>query len=263
MRTFISYACASLLTVPAAFAQALTEGEAQPPEAAAPSEGSAPPAALCESADPTTAEINSREGVRLAKAGQFLEAVPLFRIAARLDACSPDYLLLLARALARSNERAEALQRYQEVIDSFPQSLAARRAEKERAELEAQPEESPQAEALTAVDSDWPLIGAITAGGGAALALGGMFFAFDAQSADDDLYAASRRPDRRAYDDLVSRRKLSSTLAYTFYGVGGAAVAAGAALFFFGDDLFGPSAPSAVVSPTPEGGVSLQFGGRF
>ena len=35
--------------------------------------------------DPTTAEVNAREGVRLAKAGQFEQAVPLFRIAVRLD----------------------------------------------------------------------------------------------------------------------------------------------------------------------------------
>ena len=55
----------------------------------------------CEAKDPTTAEINSREGVRLAKEGRFGEAVALFRIATRLDPCAPEHPLLLARALAR------------------------------------------------------------------------------------------------------------------------------------------------------------------
>jgi tetratricopeptide (TPR) repeat protein len=221
----------------------------------------------CVSSDATTAEINSREGVRLAKLSQFAEAVPLFRMAVKLDACSANNQLLLARALARSGQLDEATREYRLTTERFPETMAGKRAQKELDELlvngvSGQLGEEPLDDPAGRDRGTWPLIGGLTAGAGALVALGGLYFALDAHGADGDLQSAARRPDRAAYDDLVARRDRSSTLAYVFYGIGGTALAAGATLAIFGDLLFGGSA-QATVAPLPEGGGALTIGGRF
>ena len=233
--------------------------------------------AECEATDPTTAEVNAREGVRLAKAGKFADAVPLFRMAVRLDACAPEHLLLLARGLARSDQTEDARSKYQAVLDTFPDSLAAQRAKKELAAL---PKSQPKpAEPIPGVGGtleptppagpNWRLIGLSTAGAGALITLGGVYFALDAQSADDDLQTAARQPDRAKYDTLVDQRDRSTTLSYAFYGIGGAALIAGATMAILpllndappaaesADD-----APQASFMPLHNGGMVV-LGGAF
>lgn len=238
--------------------EAPVEGALPEPVPTLPAESATP----CESTDPTTAEVNGREGVRLAKAGKYGEAVPLFRMAVKLDGCAPDHLLLLARALARSGERGEARTHYEAVVARFAGSLAARRAEAELATLDTPGAGEGVAEGEAPPASRWPIIGGMTAAAGAMVAVGGVFFALDAQGADEDLQRAAREPDRGAYDELVDRRSRSSTLAYVFYGVGAATAVAGGVLFFAGDRIFGATAPAAMVTPTPGGGV-INLGGRF
>lgn len=281
MRNATHPLCALLLAFAplTAYAGVVAEPEAEQPEADQ-AEGDAPtgdapaapastdgaqakkPIPRCESKDPTTAEVNSREGVRLAKGGKYREAVPLFRMATRLDGCAPDHLLLLARALARSNELDEARTHYRAVIERFPTSQAARRAETELATLEAGGAVG-ASETPVPVESRWPIIGGMTAAAGALVVVGGALFALDAQGADDDLVTAARTPDRSAYNDLVDRRERSSTLAYALYGVGGAALIAGGVLFFAGDSIFGGTGPKAVVAPTPGGGGVFGLSGQF
>jgi tetratricopeptide (TPR) repeat protein len=195
-------------------------------------------AAPCEAIDPTTAEVNAREGVRLAKNKQFTEAVPLFRIAVRLDACSPEYPLLLARGLARTEQPDEARSNYKLVLDTFPNTPEANAAQKELAELEValltpkKPEKNP--EGTAPVDTGFPFrwVGLGTMGAGALSLVMGAVFALDAQEADDALQTASRQPNRARYDELVDQRSGSSTLAWTFYGLGTALVAGGAVMAF-------------------------------
>lgn len=229
--------------------------------------------AECEAKDPTTAEINAREGVRLAKAGKFAESVPLFRMAVRLDTCDPGHLLLLARGLARSKQTTEARRRYNEVLATFPKSAAAKRAKKELAKL---PREAPKPaptpsgsslEPAPAPGPDWLTMGLMTAGAGALVTVGGVFFALDAQSADDDLQTAARQPDRARYQELVDQRDRSTTLSYVFYGLGGAAIVTGAtmALLPLFDDApakSGEVGPKTAFVPLDGGGM-VTFGAQF
>lgn len=243
--------------------------------AAGPGWAQAPAQPACESIDPTTAEVNVREGVRLAKAGRFDQAVPLFRMAVRLDACAPDHLLLLARGLSRDNKRDEALTRYQEVITRFEGTMAAERAKTELADLQAQPAVPPPGDGADASGSGladgrtvapktpWPLIGYGTAGVGAALIGVGVYFALDAQAADDDLQTAARQPNRARYDELVDQRDSGTTLAYVMYGIGGAAVVGGLVMALVVPGLDSGDAPQTGFMPLPEGGGLVQLGGRF
>ncbi len=117
---------------------------------AAPPVGAQPVEAQpCVARDPVTAEINAREGIRLAKAEQFAAAEALFATAARLDPCMPKYPYLLGRAHDRQDDFEEAEAAYTAVMQRFPTSveftkaegallkLRARRAEAERAAAEA------------------------------------------------------------------------------------------------------------------------------
>ncbi len=231
----------------------------------------------CEAKDPTTAEINSREGVRLAKEGRFGEAVALFRIATRLDPCAPEHPLLLARALARQGEADEAKRHYEEVLARWPNRPEADKARDELAELVAkqqkaalppapppadpsQPPDRLDAPVRPAEPPPWRLAGLITGATGLAAVGAGVFFALDAQSADDDLQTAANEPDRAAYDDLVDRRDTSSTLAWALYGVGGAMIVGGAIMYFVLDE----DTPAVMgAAPTPDGGAVLGLTGRF
>ncbi|MCA9543962.1 MAG: hypothetical protein KC613_06210 [Myxococcales bacterium] len=238
-------------------------------------------AAVCDPVDPTTAEVNAREGVRLAKAGKFAEAVPLFRIAVRLDACAPEHQLLLARGLFRSGNRAEAQERYEAVLKGFPKSMAAKRARKELDEMNATPEEVPgvaNATGDTLAPKDpgppWDVIGYSAAGVGVALIGAGVYFAMDAQGADDDLQTAARQPNRAKYDDLVDQRDSSTTLAYVMYGVGGVALVGGLVTALVVPGLMkgdagpgqakpGDASATTGFAPLPEGGGLLTLGGTF
>jgi len=200
----------------------------------------------CEAPDPTTAEVNSREGVRVAKSGRFEDAIPLFRIAMRLDPCAPEHPLLLARALARIGDREEAKQQYRAVMNRFPNTPEAGRARAELEELEAAPPAPPPEEKKTdepmpptleekappPEGPPWRIIGYSTVGVGALLLAGGVYFALDAQSADDDLGSASEGQDRDRYDELVDQRDSSGTLAWVMYGAGGALLAGGLVMAF-------------------------------
>ncbi|MCB9548621.1 MAG: hypothetical protein H6706_22680 [Myxococcales bacterium] len=228
-------------------------------------------AAPCDAQDPTTAEVNAREGVRLAKKKQYAEAVPLFRIAVRLDGCSPEYPLLLARGLARTDAHDEARDQYQQVIDRFPGSPEALLAQKEVAEMEVELLEQKKKQAGGGTETPpppggtpWDLIGYGTMGAGALSLVLGLVFALDAQEADDALQTASRRPDRARYDELVDQRSGSSTLAWTFYGLGGALVAGGAVMAFVLHDRPAPAEGKAglAVVPAP-GGFGLSFSTGF
>jgi len=221
----------------------------------------APP---CDAKDPTTAEVNSREGVRLAKEGRFEEAAALFRIAVRLDGCAPDHQLLLARSLARHGDREGAMHGYATVVEGFPGTPEAKRARAELTELEATPEPKPEAKptpepapvaetvAPRPDGPPWDAIGYATAGAGVLLLGAGAFFALDAQEAEDALVAG---PDTRSrYDELADQRDGSTTLAYTFYGLGAVAVAGGAVMAFVLDEP--PSTPptdSLSLVPTADG----------
>jgi len=224
--------------------------------------------AACEPQDPTTAEVNAREGVRLAKKKQFAEAVPLFRIAVRLDACSPEYPLLLARGLARTDENDEARQNYQHVVDGFPGTPEASQAQAELAELEVallKPKKDPAVggEAPAAAPFPWNWAGYGTMAGGAVALVLGAVFALDAQDADDSLQTASRQPNRARYDDLVDQRSSSTTLAYTFYGVGTALLAGGAVMaFVLHEPLPAEGSAGLAVVPAP-GGFGVSWNASF
>ncbi len=226
----------------------------------------APP---CEAKDPTTAEVNSREGVRLAKEGRYGEAAALFRIAVRLDDCAPDHQLLLARSLARSGDRDAARHGYSTVIERFPETPVSARAQKELDELEAEPEPEPEPPPETVTGTvpppdkrpPWDLIGYGTAGVGVVLVGAGLFFAFDAQDADDAL--ADRPESRTRYDDLVDQRDSSTTLAYAFYGLGVAAIGAGAVMAFVLHEPVAPSTEGSLAFVPTRGGAALMLGGSF
>ncbi|MBU0551276.1 hypothetical protein KKB55_08280 [Myxococcota bacterium] len=193
----------------------------------------------CESRDPTTAEVNSREGVRLAKEGQFRAAIALFRIAVNLDQCAPDHRLLLARGLSRLEDFGEAEVIYKEVMGLFPGSPEAERARRELDELKHRPPKKDPNEGAASQPTKleapppgppWREIGLGTAGLGVILFAAGAYFALDAQAADDDLQAAARGTDRARYDSLVDDRSGSTTLSYVSYGLGVALIGGGVAM---------------------------------
>ena len=199
----------------------------------------------CEPKDPTTAEVNVREAVRLAKQKRYGDALPLFRVAVRLDDCAPEHHLLLARGLARLEKWDESRENYEDVIRRFPQSPEAARAKSELSELEVarleagtvKPDDEPKApiaQPQGTSTTDW--VGYGLMGGGAVSLVLGVIYAVDAQGADDDLQVAATRPDRARYDSLVDQRDSSSTLAWTFYGLGSALIVGGAIVAFVLDD---------------------------
>lgn len=230
-------------------------------------------AAECEPKDPTTAEVNVREAVRLAKEKRYEDALPLFRVAVRLDACAPEHHLLLARGLARVEQWDESRENYERVIQRFPESPEAAHAKRELgdlelARLEASRPKTPEGETGgkttaggKATTLDWigySLMGA----GGLSLVLGAVF-ALDAQSADDDLQIASIQPDRGRYDDLVDQRESSATLAWTFYGLGAALAIGGAVVAFVVDDA-PPAKGDAGLAVFGDGRqIGVSWGGRF
>lgn len=227
----------------------------------------------CEPKDPTTAEVNVREAVRLAKQKRFKEALPLFRIAVRLDECAPEHHLLLARGLARVELWDESRDNYERVIKRFPQTPEAAHAKKELgdlelARLEANRPKKPEGEtggktttASQTTTMDW--IGYGLLGAGALSLVTGAIFALDAQSADDDLQVASTRPDRARYDDLVDQRESSSNLAWTMYGLGAALAVGGAVVAFVIDDT-PPAKGDAGLAVYGDGRqIGVTWGGRF
>lgn len=109
---------------PAAVALTLASALAIGPTVAA-----AQPAGPCAPTDPVTAEINAREGIKLAKAGEFSAAAALFNTALRLDACEARYPYLLGRALERNGDLDEAAAAYRAVIEQFPTSISKTKAE--------------------------------------------------------------------------------------------------------------------------------------
>jgi len=104
---------------------------------ALPAGAQVPAASTCTARDPVTAEINAREGIRLAKAAQFGDAEALFKTAARLDECMSKYPWLLGRALERQEKLDEAEQAYQTVIQRFPTSIEFTKAQGALAKLRA------------------------------------------------------------------------------------------------------------------------------
>ncbi len=225
----------------------------------------------CVSPDPTTAEVNAREGVRLAKQGRFNEAAALLGIAVRLDPCAPDHHLLLARAQARMGDGAAARKGYSLVLERFPGTPSAELAKAELADLQQpEPEATKAAEPpreatppvvrqqteTTPPPGDappWRVLGLSTAGAGAVMLGVGVFFAMDASDADEGLESG---PTTRArYDELVDQREGSSTLAYTFYALGGVCVVAGAVMAFVLPEE-APRTSSAAVGPN---GIVLHF----
>ena len=196
----------------------------------------------CEPKDPTTAEVNVREGVRLAKQKRFADALPLFRIAVRLDDCAPNHHLLLARGLARLEKWDESRENYETVLRRFPQSPEAARAKRELGDLEvarldaSTPKVTDKAAPAPRTTSTTDWVGYSLMGGGALSLVLGAVYAIDAQGADDDLQIAAIRPDRARYDALVDQRDSSSTLAWTLYGLGSALLVGGAIVAFVLDD---------------------------
>ena len=227
----------------------------------------------CVSPDRTTAEVNAREGVRLAKQGRFNEAAALLGIAVRLDPCAPDHHLLLARAQARMGDRAAAREGYTLVLERFPGTPSAARAQAELADLQqpepetakATPAAEPPREAAPPVVRQktettpspdappWRVLGLSTAGAGAVMLGVGVFFVLDASDANEGLESG---PTTRArYDELVDQREGSSTLAYTFYALGGVCVVAGAVMAFVLPEE-APRTSSATVGPH---GIVVRF----
>ena len=232
----------------------------------------------CASQDPTTAEVNSREGVRLAKAGSFEEAIALFRIAVRLDACAAGHQLLLARALARNRQAAEARALYTAVIKNYPETPESARAKRELEQLDTTPvamEPPPPTEPIGEPgetlaappppkdEMPWDIIGYSVVGAGALAVVGGVIFALDAQSADDDLVMAAHQPDRAHYDELVDQRDSSSTLAYALYGVGGAMIVGGAVMAFLLPNRPSTGESTAIGLGPVNDGLLIQLGGEF
>ncbi len=272
-----------LLTLCALGAPAIAQDEA-PPAAPAPetpaeaTPADAPPP--CEARDPTTAEVNSREAVRLAKEGRYEEAAALFRIAVRLDECAPDHQLLLARSLARSGKVNGARHGYATVLERFPGSPEAERAQKELDELEAAPppkEPDPvvdpppkdpaqnQVRETTRPPPDgppWDIIGYSTAGAGVLLLGAGVFFALDAQDAHDALEGGE--DDKGRYDELVDQRDNSTSLSYVLYGVGVAAIGAGAVMaFVLHEPTPAPKTGDTLALVPTAGGAAVMVRGSF
>lgn len=244
---------------------------------ASPASAQGPVAADCEAKDPTTAEVNVREAVRLAKQKRYEEALPLFRIAVRLDECAPEHHLLLARGLARVEKWDESRENYERVIQRFPQSPEAAHAKKELQDLELARLEASRAKAKEPAGGgevsggtqpaggtttmDW--VGYGLMGAGALSLVTGAVFALDAQGADDDLQLASTQPNRARYDSLVDQRDSSSTLAWTFYGLGAALAVGGAVVAFVIDDA-PPAKGDAGLALFGDGRqVGVTWGGRF
>ena len=204
----------------------------------------------CVAPDPTTAEVNAREGVRLAKAKQFDAAIALFRVASSLDPCAAEYLLLLARALARRDQIEEARSYYQQVVDRFPGTRESERAGREIDDLYKNKKKGPDPTPIVKNGGEhpvggigttapprgdqppWKTIGYATAGAGLAFFAGGIFYALDAQSADSDIQSAIDNRNEDKYDQLVDDRDASTTLSYVFYGAAGVLLAAGAVMVF-------------------------------
>jgi hypothetical protein len=115
-----------------------------------------------------------------------------------------------------------------------------------------------EARPAAVADSGRPLriAGLATAGAGVAALAAGAVFGLQARSKGDSVSTANRF-DPNA--DSAGRR--AQTLQYVFYGIGGAAVATGAVLFYFGIDRSDERAALApVVTP---GGFALVARGRF
>ena len=233
---------------------------------------------ICEARDSTTAEINGREGVRLAKAGQFEEAVALFRIAVRLDACAPEHKLLLARGLARLKHFDDARKYYQQVIDGHPGTPSAARGVEELANMEVEarkaalppmppPEVTPPPPPPPPPGPPWRTLGYATAGVGVVGLALGVVYGLDAQDADDQLQTAAKVDDRARYDALVDQRDSSGTLSWTFYGLGAALVAGGAVMAFVlpadGPAASGQTQAPVSLGPGADGGWRVQWQGHF
>lgn len=228
--------------------------------------------AECDPKDPTTAEVNVREAVRLAKQKRFADALPLFRIAVRLDDCAPEHHLLLARGLARLEKWDESRENYERVLARFPQTPEAARAKQELGELELarlkantvkpDPDKNKKQPVATGpTTTDW--IGYGLLGAGALSLVGGVVFALDAQQADDDLVLASIQPNRARYDDLVDQRDSSGTLAWTFYGLGAALIVGGAITAFLLDDAPPTQGQTGLAVYGDGQHAGLLWGGRF
>lgn len=231
----------------------------------------------CEAPDPTTAEVNSREGIRLAKAGQFEAAVALFKLARQLDPCSAEYPFLLARALVRLGRIDEARDRYRYVVNRFPSSREATKSALELAELDKREKQKkppvidkppdankkpPVAVIPTRLTKQaappWQTIGYATAGAGVLFLAGGIYYALDAKAADDDLSNDPGSEER--YDELVDQRSGSTTLAYVMYGAAGVMLAAGAVMAFV---LPEPATGGGTVTVSPGGQGRVNIGYRF
>ncbi len=229
----------------------------------------------CEARDPTTAEVNSREAVRLAKNGEYKSAAALFRMAIQLDECDPSYRLLYARTLKRSEQFDEAITIYDEVITKFPGTAEAERAQVERneavsaAQAAKQKQLAKEAEALTGEGSDlaqkssgfkhWQPVGWATAGVGVLGIALGAIFALNSQSYQDDLDDQTYDGDKSKYDALVDDRDFSSTMAWISYGVGGTALLGGLFMALVMPKLSDKSSSVSFV-PTPNGAA---FGFTF
>jgi tetratricopeptide (TPR) repeat protein len=97
---------------------------------------------------------------------------------------------------------------------------------------------APPAPPPAATDSGrkFRIAGLATAGGGAAMMLLGIWQYTRASSASDDIEAAARA--NQAFDPAVEDRgKSAETLQWVFYGLGTAAIAAGAGLWFYGQHV--------------------------
>jgi len=94
-------------------------------------------APACTARDPINAEVKAREGIRLAKAGQFEAAEALLLTATRLDPCTPKYHYLLGRAHDRQDEYDAAAAAYQTVIAGFPTSIEFTKAQGASVKMQA------------------------------------------------------------------------------------------------------------------------------
>ena len=81
--------------------------------------------------------------------------------------------------------------------------------------------------------------------------------ALAAQSTDDELTLAAKRPDRARYDALVIDRDDYTMMSYVGYGVGGALLVGGLVMLLVPDDDM-----TATVLPAA-GGAVLGLGGLF
>jgi tetratricopeptide (TPR) repeat protein len=107
------------------------------------------------------------------------------------------------------------------------------------------------------------IAGLATAGGGAVLMLLGIYEYTRASSASDDIEAAARA--NQAFDPAVEDRgKSAETLQWVFYGLGTAAIAAGAGLWFYGQHVTATETTTWRVSLAPtiaphHGGATLRI----